>query len=305
MKKALFSVLALILAAAMIVSFAACGGNDEPETTTNPEETTVADVQADATVEDDTTEAAPVEEDSSAADADETTAAEATTAADADATTAAGETTAADAQVVVPEGNAAIVALYNEATAKAASAKPGYKKTVTTNLNNLQMGALAKIDLVRETVGDFLGEGTETVTVAKGKASNALVKSTLTAADVTNATCKLSADGKYYEVTITVKNEKNPLKGKSALNRFTNDYKDINEMRDGLVDAGAAVETIDITVKTATIKAKIAVDTKAFSSVDYTISSDAYLTNVKYSIAKVKVVTGNIYTTVKYSGFAY
>ena len=76
-------------------------------------------------------------------------------------------------------------------------------------------------------------------------------------------------------------------------------------MRAGLEEAGAAVETIDITVKTATIKAKIAVDTKAFSSVDYTISSDAYLTNVKYTIAKVKVVTGNIYTTVKYSGFAY
>lgn len=310
MKKILFSVLALMLAAAMIVSFAACGGNDEPETTTTPEETTVAeDVQADATTAANADETTVAEEPSSD-EADATTVADETTAADADETTTADETTAADVTteavaVVAPTAKADIVALYNEATAKVASAKPGYKKTVTTKLNDLQMGALAKIDLVRETVGDFLGEGTETVSVAKGKASKDFVKSTLTAADVTAATCKLSADGKYYEVTITVKNEKNPLKGKSALNKFTNDYKDINEMRAGLVDAGAAVETIDITVKSATIKAKIAVDTNAFSSVDYTIDSDAYLTNVKYTIAKVKVVTGNIYTTVKYSGFAY
>lgn len=302
MKKVLFSVLALMLAAAMVVSFAACGGNDEPETTTTPEETTVADVQADATTlpEEDSS----VAEEASSEEADATTEiADETTAADADATTAADATTQAAA--AAPTAKADIVALYNEAAAKAVSAKPGYKKTVTTKLNDLKMGALAKIDLVRETVGDFLGEGTETATVAKGKASKEIVKSTLTAADVTAASCKLSADGKYYEVTITVKNEKNPIKGKSALNRFTNDYKDVNEMRAGLEDAGAAVETIDITVKTATIKAKIAVDSKAFSSVDYTISSDAYLTNVKYTIAKVKVVTGNIYTTVKYTGFAY
>ncbi len=302
MKKALFSVLALLLATAMVVSFAACGGNEKPETTTVP------NVEADATESGDIVEGDTTAAEGDTTVADETTAADATTVADAttdaNATTVAGETTTA-AGTVIPQGPAAIVALYNEATAKAVSAKPGYKKTVTTKLNDLKMGALAKIDLVRETVGDFLGEGTETATVAKGKASKEIVKSTLTAADVANATCKLSADGKYYEVTITVKNEKNPLKGKSALNRFTNDYKDINEMRAGLEDAGAAVETIDITVKTATIKAKIAVDTKAFSSVDYTISSDAYLTNVKYTIAKVKVVTGNIYTTVKYSGFAY
>lgn len=44
---------------------------------------------------------------------------------------------------------------------------------------------------------------------------------------------------------------------------------------------------------------------KAASALDYTISTDASLTNVKYSIAKVKVVTGTIYTTVKYSGFSY
>ena len=298
MKKVLFSVLAVLLTAAMVVSFAACGGNETPETTT------VAGVEAEATT------AADVADETTAAEADTTVAEDETTAVDAteaateaDATTVADETTAA-ADVAVPADKAAIVALYNEASAKAVSSKAGFKKTVSTELQNLEMGAIGKIEAVRGAVGGFLGEGTETVTVKKGTASKEITKSTLTAADVTAATCKLSADGKYYEVTLTVKNEIDPAKGKSALNRFTNDYKDNKEMVDGLASEGASTETIKTTVKTATVKAKIAVDSKEFSSLDYTIKIDCLLTKVKYMVS-VKQVTGTIYTTVKYSGFAY
>ncbi len=298
MKKVFFSVLALMLAAAMIVSFAACGGNDEPETTTTPEETTVADVQADATTAADVEETTVAEEPSSEE-------AEATTEATEDATTeAAADATTEVAEVVAPTAKADIVALYNEATKSTKNAKPGFKKTVTTELQNLQMGAIGKLDMVRDAVGSFLGEGTETATVAKGKASDEIKVSTLSAADVTAATCKLSSDGKFYEVTITVKNETNPLKGKSALNKYTNDYKDINEMHEGLQSEGASAETITCTVKTATIKAKIAVDTKTFSSLDYTIKIDALLTKVNY-VLTVKQATGTIFTVVKYTGFAY
>lgn len=285
MKKVILSLVAIVLAAAMVFSFAACSDKEEPETTA-PE---VTDAAEDVIVESDETTIADAEVATEETTVEETTVEE----------TTVEETTAA------PTAKADIIALYNEATKNAVDAKPGFKKTVTTELNDLKMGALAKIDLVRDTVGDFLGEGTETISAAKGKKSDALKASTLSESDVKDAKCELSSDGKYYEVTITVKNEKNPLKDKSSLNKFTNDYKDINEMRAGLEDAGAAVETIDITVKSATIKAKIAVDTKEFKSVDYVIDSDAYLTNVKYTIAKVKVVTGNIYTTVSYSDFSY
>ncbi len=289
MKKILMSVLAVLVAATMLITFAACGGNDvdETETTTAaPDVTDAVDAPADETT------AAPVEEDSSVeessvADVEETSAVEGESEAEAPA---------------APESKADIVALYNEATANAA--KAGYKKTTTTELRQLEMGAIGKFDMVRTEVGKFLGEGTNTESFAKGKGANGLVSGKLSEADVTSANCKLSADGKYYEITLTVKNEKNPLKNKSALNRLTNDYKDINEMRDGLADAGATVETIDCTVTTAKVTAKVAVEDKTISSLDYTISTDAYLTNVKY-VVRVKTVTGTIYTTVKYSGFSY
>ncbi len=291
MKKVIISLVAILLAAAMVFTFAACGDKDGGDATPSGDVTDV--------LEEATDEKAPVEDATTAEDA---TAAE-------DATTAEGETTAVeettpDGEVAVPTEKADIVALFNEATKAAATAKPGYKKTVTTELQNLEMGAIGKLNAVRDAVGSFLGEGTETISVVKGKASNEIKTSTLTAADVTNATCKLSADGKYYEVTLTVKNETNPLKNKSALNRFTNDYKDINEMHEGLEGEGASAETITCTVQTATVKAKIAVDTKAFTALDYTIKINALLTKVNY-VLTVKQATGVIYTTVKYTGFAY
>ncbi|MBR6634341.1 MAG: hypothetical protein IKL41_01780, partial [Clostridia bacterium] len=264
MKKVLTSVLALLMAAIMVLTFAACGGNDEPETTTE------APVAQSTDAVDATEAPSEVESTEAASEAESTE-----PASEVESTEAASEAESTEAEeVVAPTAKADIVALYNEATAYAKSAKPGFKKTVTTELQNLDMGAIGKLDMVRDAVGSFLGEGTETATAAKGKASDEIVKSTLSAADVTAATCKLSADGKYYEVEITVKNETNPLKGKSALNKFTNDYKDINEMHEGLASEGASAETITCTVKTATIKAKIAVADKSFSALDYTIKID-------------------------------
>ena len=294
MKKVLTSVLALLMAAIMVLTFAACGGNDEPETTTEAP-------AAESTDAVDATEAPSEVESTEAASEAESTEASS----EAESTEAASEAESTEAtEVVIPTEKADIVALYNDATAKAVSAKPGFKKTVTTELQKLEMGAIGKLDMVRDAVGGFLGEGTETITATKGKASDQLIKSTLTAADVTAATCKLSADGKYYEVTITVKNETNPLKGKSALSRFTNDYKDVNEMHEGLQGEGASAETITCTVKTATVKAKIAVADKAFSSLEYTIKTDAVLNKVNY-VLTVKQATGTIYTVAKYANFAY
>ena len=168
------------------------------------------------------------------------------------------------------------------------------------------MGALAKISAARDTVGNFLGEGSTSETVKKGSFDGKkLVKSTLKASDVTNATCKLTDDGKYYEISITVKNETNPLKGSSALGRFTKDYKDADEVRSGLSEVGAGVGAITINTTSVTIKAKIGVTDNRFASLTHNIKMSATLNDVKYSIAKVKTATAELETTVKYTEFKY
>ena len=156
------------------------------------------------------------------------------------------------------------------------------------------------------TVGDFLGEGSTSETVKKGSFDGKkLVKSTLKAADVTSATCKLTEGGKYYEITITVKNETNPLKGSSALGRFTKDYKDVDEIRSGLAEAGASVGNITVNTTSVTIKAKISASNNRFVSLSHNIKMSASLNDVKYSIAKVKTATADLQTTVKYTDFKY
>lgn len=208
--------------------------------------------------------------------------------------------------IVAPTSKADIVALYNTAALAASTGKPGYSKTVNTSISNISMGALSKIGAVKDVVGDFLGEGKNSSTVSKGSFNGtSLVKSTLKAEDVTSATCKLSADKKYYTVEITVKNETNPLKKSSALGKFTKDYKDVDEIESGIKEAGAKVD--DITVKTSSVKitAKIAVETNRFESISHSFKMSATLTNVKYSIAKVKKATADLSTTVSYSSFKY
>ena len=304
-------ILAVLSAAVMLFSFAACKGGDDNTTTAAPETTAVTDAATTAAGVDDTTAA----EETSAVDettaveettADETTA-EATTEAVADPTTAkADETTTAEEKPTAPTAKADILKLYNDASAKMVSSKPGFSKKTNTTIPKLEMGALAKIKVVRTTIGDFLGEGSSSKTVAKGKSNSAdYLKSSLTAADITNATAKLSADGKTYDITLTVKNETNPLKGKSALGRFTNDYKDAKEIKDGLVEAGAEVETVTMKTTSVVIKATIDVATGQFKSLNYNIKQDATMTNVKYTIAKVAKATGTVVNDVTFSDFKY
>ena len=101
--------IALLLAAVLCLSFAACGGNDEPETTT---EAPVAD----STEAVDATEAPSEAESTEAASEAEST----ELASEGESTEAASEAESVDAEdVVVPTEYADIVALYNEAAAKA------------------------------------------------------------------------------------------------------------------------------------------------------------------------------------------
>ena len=197
--------LALVLAAAMLLSFAACGEEtpDVTETTTQAD-TTVADEAVDAATEADTSAAdVDVSEPVSAeADTSEAASEEASTAEDA---SAAEETTAP----VMPASKDEIISYYNTAVNKAVAAKVGFNKVRYVDNEELNAGFLLK------TFGDvlykFMGIGAEnkyTMDVTKGQWESDLPhqylrKSTLTAADVTNATC--TANGNQYTIVMDVK----------------------------------------------------------------------------------------------------
>lgn len=220
--------------------------------------------------------------------------------------TTAPKPTTTKKKIVAPASKADIVSLYNKSTAAAASSKVGYNKSTSTSLKNLEMGALANLGVVRDAIGDFLGEGSSTETVAKGSFDGkSLVKSTLKESDVTSANCKLSDDGKYYIVSITVKNETNPQKGNSALGRFTKDYKDVGEIKAGLAQVGASVDSLTVNTTSVTINAKINASNNRFVSLTHSIKMKAELSGIKYSFVKVNKASTNLETKVVYSDFKY
>lgn len=320
-------IIAVSSALIIALSFAACGDKTDVETTTAAPETTASAVTESTTApvvtEESTTEETTIAETtteiitttSAPTTKPTTTSAPATTlpttAAPTTKPTTAAPTTAkapeaTTQKAAVPATKKEIVDFYNQATATAASAKPSYKKVNETALSNLKMGALAKINLVRETVGDFLGEGTTTTNAKKGTFNgSSLVNSTLKEADVISATCTPTADGKYYNIKITVKTETNPSKSGSALSRFTKDFKDVKEIRAGLAEAGASLDDVTIKTTSVVITAKIEAATNRFVSLNHTFKMSAVLTNVKYSIAKVKQASADLSTTVDYSTFKY
>lgn len=213
-------ILALLLAAALLFSFAACGKEE-----TKPEETTTAaedvidhgdhtHLAEDATeaVEEDTT-AAPVEGETEAAPVEGETeiAPEETTAVEESTVPAAAPATADE-----------IVKYYNDAVNKAYAARVGFSKERYTDNETLNAGFLLK------TFGDliysFMGIGAEnkyTMEVTKGQweddvPHHYLRKSTLTTADITSATCTEN-NGKY-----TIKFNVKPGNSKASKNESYN-----------------------------------------------------------------------------------
>ncbi len=192
---------ALLLAVAMLLSFAACG-----EKTPDPVETTVPDETTEALGE--VVDATTAEEET---DATEPVSGEEATTVEGEVTTAVDETTVAEetTAAVKPETKDEIISYYNAAVNKAVAAKVGFNKLRYVDNEKLNAGILLK------TFGDvmykFMGIGAEnkyTMDVTKGQWESDLPhqylrKSTLSGADVTGATC--TANGSQYTIVLNVK----------------------------------------------------------------------------------------------------
>ncbi len=195
--------LAILLTLAMVLAFAACGAKDgEEETTTAaPEESTSDEAIAlaegiDATEEskEDATEEESKEEASEEAKEEESS------------EEASEEETEEEK---LPETKDEILAAYNKAVNGAYAAKAGFSKERYTDNDVMDMSLALKAfkGLVEQFVG--IGEKNKyTETVVKGQWSDDakkeyLRKSTLTAADLTGASCK--DNGKTIVVTLNVK----------------------------------------------------------------------------------------------------
>ena len=294
-------ILAILLAAAMLFAFAACGGNTTEETTTAPavEDTT-------AVVEDTT---AAVVEDTTAAVEDTTAAVEDTTAAVED-TTAAVEGSTEAAAPAADMTKAEFVAFLNAETAKIAK-NGSYALTrdcqyvdpidvggATGALNKIIQAIDENSDL-NSVVGGFLGIGVTKANLPKDDVSKDYkIKATsLTEADLGNFTAK---DGVY---TFTLANATNPKKtGATPLSRFTNDFMTHEEVVDGIAGFTTAITVNSTTVNYENIKVTVKVADGKITNINYSYDFDA-----KLELKAVIKITGTgsattkgTYTNIKY-----
>ena len=191
--------IAILLAAAMLFAFAACGDKTTDETTT----TTAAEEITDAPVEESTD--APVEESSAADTTDVSEDAS-------EAETTAAESTTEAAAAVMPEGKEAIVEYYNTAIN---NAKKNSKSIHSNYMKHAVAGEITGIPKALDSIGqslikDNMGEddSKKNVTWSTAADKNAYFPvegetyaSKLTAADVKNASIT-EKNGKW-EIKIT------------------------------------------------------------------------------------------------------
>ncbi len=286
--------LAILLAAAMLFAFAACGDNTEDTTTTT------------APVAEDTTAAV---EDTTAAVEDTTAAAvEDTTAAVEDTTLAAGETTAAAPAADMTK--AEFVAFLNAETAKAAKGTYNYNRNcsytspidvggATDTLNSIIKGIdeNSSLDTV---VGDFLGIGVKKGTMPKDDLkSDYQIKATkLAEADLGNFSAK---DGVY---SFTLANATNPKKTNATpISKFTNDFITHEEVVDGIAGFTSAIKVNDTTVNYKDIKVTVTVADGKITNIKYSYAFDAVL-SLKALIVNIEgngaAVTKAEFSNIKY-----
>ncbi|MBP3330931.1 MAG: hypothetical protein J6L89_08890 [Clostridia bacterium] len=273
--------LALLMAGAMLLSFAACGGNKEAETTAAPEATTVADAAGEAAGEDETAEA-------------ETEI----------VTNEDGET-----EVVTKEDNkkeddgekpvsqwskAEIIEYANTALNKVKSAKAGYTKRGVMQINGDVSGLPSWLTSIFQK--------DNTTTMSKGSdntndfpAAGYSWSSKLREQDVKNATIR--ANGSVYEIRIDLPTEKNPGKGTSSSYGRAVSVIDAAEAS-GMVPG---LKSVDMTYHDGYLKLKV--DSRTGNMIEAEISATA---DAKASVAVIgDVQAKDIKSTEYYTKFAW
>lgn len=218
----------------------------------------------------------------------------------------------------VPQTTEEIVALYNDAVNKAVDEKAGYQKARTTEIKEMNGGALMKIQLVVDMVNEFLGVGTTEYTNQKGQAKY-LMNASLKNTDLSSFEVLFTENN--YCVTLNLKNGSSSATGSSkkdtsALARSglltgsladpDYDYLSSSSVYESIMGANASVSVESVKATNSNVKI-IAVITPQGQLVSLKVSYDwtVEMTKIKYTVVSVKEADGKAHTEVEFSDFQW
>ncbi len=216
-----------------------------------------------------------------------------------------------------PSTKEEIVAAYNNAVNKVVDEKAGYTKSRNTVVKEMNGGDL--MSLAEGVVKDFLGDGITNYTNTKGT-SKYFLNASLTADNVTDATCQLS-DGNYI-ITLNLKDgqstaTKSSSRDTSALAKsglFTGnvansdyDYLSSASIYSAATSASSSLKIESIKSKNTNVKIVAAIDAATGKLVTLTIDYDwtVEMSNVKYIVVSVSKADGKAQTSVALSNFQW
>ena len=293
MKKALSSVLAILLALAMLGMFAAC--KDKPVDPTEP----------DTTVEDITTE--PDTEDAAATTApDDGTTEEPATGDDVDATTVEGATedAAGDADPLAPPANlgdlskAEKLDYFNKVANNVRTAKPGFKTEYLEELGKMSFTGIVNavsgiIDSVKQKLmpGEWKYETVAKGADNKGKfMSENANASDLKASDA--ASISATKSGSNWVIKVNIITETNPAKGTGSAHSRIMPIATRQEVLDEITGIASVIsaDVNDATLKYNGAYATVTVNEKGqVIAAEYSFKVDAQANNVKISFIGTNV----------------
>ncbi len=287
--------LALLMALAMVFTFAACGGDDEPETTTQA-------LVVESTEDVNATEAPSEVESTEAPSEVEST--------EAESTEAPAEEESSEAAPAGDMTKAEFVAYLNAETAKIVksgsySVNRNCKYTSPIDVGgatNILNGIISAIDSgsnLDTVVGDFLGIGTTTGNVPKDGVDSdyKIMATSLKEGDVSSFSAK---DGVYK---FTLANATNPKKtAATPFARFTNDFITHEEVVDGIAEFTTAIKVNSTTVNYKSINVEVKVVDGKITNIKYSYAFDA-----KLALKAVVTIngTGAAVTNTTYSNIKY
>ena len=291
MKKALSSVLAILLALAMLGMFAAC--KDKPADPTEP------DTTEEVTIEETTTEALDTEEpttaDPDAVDVDATTG-------DPDATTVEGDP--GDADPLAPPANLNTlskeeqVAYFNKVANNVRTAKPGFKTDYLEELGKMSFtGVVNAVSGIIDSIKKQLMPGEwKYETIAKGAdnkgkfMSENANASDLKVGDVSSISATKS--GSNWVIKVNIVTETNPAKPTGSAHARIMPIASRQEVLDSITDISDLIkaDVNDATLKYHSAYATVTVNEKGqVIAGEYSFKVDAQANNVKISFIGTNV----------------
>jgi len=311
-KKALSSVLAILLTLAMIGMFAACNnGNDDPTEAPTTEETTeeitttepeTEDVNATEAPGDDVTTEPPTGEDVTTVEGEITTV----------------EATTVTADPLAPPANlntlskAEQLDYFNKVANNVRTAKPGFTKEFAKIISDMKFTGIVRAaqGLIDDVVAGLTG-AEDPETIAKGNGNDGKFLSEITpfkleSNDVTSISSAKSGDN--WVMTVKIKSETNPAKPTGSANARAYAIASRQEVLDeitGFSNAiSANVNDASLLYNGGTINLTVNAKGQVIAA-DYKFLVDATANNVKLISIISTNVTARMTTTCKYYNFVW